>query len=840
MHRFLSIAVVLGFSLDVAEAEVIGQATVTVGQTPIVSDDGIIAWAKRGEVLQVTRIEGKYRYWVMDGKGWVSRAHIRFTPVSSKPPVEPKDTGPKGPNVVEVAGNRFLKCEDHPFWKWRHVMIRSRKPLVFGERKKFKTVPHALDVTVAQDGSAFFLAGDSFEIAVFRSIDGGVTFWELPKAYWPVATSRDGKVVYGLSGPKLFRSDDEGKTWSQVCEDMQLPNAVNRPKDEYEAILFAGKTATLMTDPFDSDRVFLGVRLPVVSTGRRTSIRLLSTELEHNGIVGESTADQWRVSVDGGKTWHGWSYGGTHASEMTRSGEVAPLRERSEQRTRHLLDGALWFSPTARDLMWWVNAMPVTSGDFSGKGFAVGVMRSVDAGRTWRQIGPRRADLDMPEKQTSSFAPIPCIRPGVHNGRPVLYSFVDYAPGEDQPRRFEFLRHDGTRWSRKELFRLSDIESPKPTGLLVDKTGTRIFVPLEETESGGRITRSDGLTSIGHIGGVLVSINSGESWRLFKPGVRGRTTLVGPDRRNILYSRSGYASHLPSDEDVKPPEPTPEGEYVLAATYKLCVQVFAVDSGGKIHVLVGDRSPFPSPFHHQRLSAEGPPVWTSEPIKTRGPGGKIGKPRGLAVDTKGNYYLLDESRIQKRSADGTLLKEIGSRGSSPGQFSTSTAIAIDAEDNLYVCDLGTKCIQKLSTEGRLLARWTSEDAGDERFFWINGVAVDGKGNVYASTGGNKDPKIRKLGPDGRQIAAWGSKGDAPGELHLPEKLAVDSAGCVYVLDRTTGIQKFDADGKFVKAWGAPSDDVKIDYTGDIAVAPDGTVLVASKFRGTIQVFRPTK
>ena len=44
-------------------------------------------------------------------------------------------------------------------------------------------------------------------------------------------------------------------------------------------------------------------------------------------------------------------------------------------------------------------------------------------------------------------------------------------------------------------------------------------------------------------------------------------------------------------------------------------------------------------------------------------------------------------------ANGEFLRQIGCRGDDPGQLMYPYGIAVDPEDNLYVCDLGNHRIQ---------------------------------------------------------------------------------------------------------------------------------------------------
>jgi len=69
---------------------------------------------------------------------------------------------------------------------------------------------------------------------------------------------------------------------------------------------------------------------------------------------------------------------------------------------------------------------------------------------------------------------------------------------------------------------------------------------------------------------------------------------------------------------------------------------------------------------------------------------------------------------------------------------------------------------------------------------------------------------------------WGGKGSLPGQFNEPFDVAVDQAGFVYVTDvRNRQVQEFDADGKFLRAFGRNL----FEKPGGIGIGSDGTVWV---------------
>jgi len=62
------------------------------------------------------------------------------------------------------------------------------------------------------------------------------------------------------------------------------------------------------------------------------------------------------------------------------------------------------------------------------------------------------------------------------------------------------------------------------------------------------------------------------------------------------------------------------------------------------------------------------------------------RPTDVAFDAAGNIFVADgyvNSRIAKYDKNGKFIKQVGSRGSGPGQFNLLHAIAVDAQGNVY-------------------------------------------------------------------------------------------------------------------------------------------------------------
>ena len=69
------------------------------------------------------------------------------------------------------------------------------------------------------------------------------------------------------------------------------------------------------------------------------------------------------------------------------------------------------------------------------------------------------------------------------------------------------------------------------------------------------------------------------------------------------------------------------------------------------------------------------------------------------------------------------------------------------------------------------------------------MATDGSGNVYVADAGNH--RIQKFDASGTFLTAWGSYGSGDGQFAYPSGVATDASGNVYVADTDNHrIQKF--------------------------------------------------
>ncbi len=177
----------------------------------------------------------------------------------------------------------------------------------------------------------------------------------------------------------------------------------------------------------------------------------------------------------------------------------------------------------------------------------------------------------------------------------------------------------------------------------------------------------------------------------------------------------------------------------------------------------------------------------------------------------------------------------GKRGVQGGGLVKPRAIAIDAQDRLFLVDW-TARIQAFDRNGKFLGHsWTPPDYRNGR---PSGLSVDADGNLVVSD--SHYQTVRIYSPDGTLLRSIGGKiGTEPGQLSYVSDCLRDADGNFYIAEfgDNQRISKFDKDGKFLKCWGGPGSETgQFARIRALALGPDGNLYVADACNHRIQVF----
>lgn len=178
-----------------------------------------------------------------------------------------------------------------------------------------------------------------------------------------------------------------------------------------------------------------------------------------------------------------------------------------------------------------------------------------------------------------------------------------------------------------------------------------------------------------------------------------------------------------------------------------------------------------------------------EPAPGRGPG-EFNLPKDLAVDSRGNFYVLDygNRRIQKFTRSGDFLREfilITAEGH-PSPLLQPLNLAVDQEDTLYVLYRGYRHVVKFNRGGerlpdvgdfsKILKILNKASEKEIKEFIPAGIAVDKDGLIYlgeSDPSGARQLRIHVLDPNGRYLGNFGEY------THSCYQLLADKNGNLY-------------------------------------------------------------
>jgi len=220
-------------------------------------------------------------------------------------------------------------------------------------------------------------------------------------------------------------------------------------------------------------------------------------------------------------------------------------------------------------------------------------------------------------------------------------------------------------------------------------------------------------------------------------------------------------------------------------------------------------------------------------------GGEFVRPRAVAIDAQDRIYIVDfTARIQVFDRDG---KYLGLSWTTPDyRNGRPSGLSIDRDGNLLVSDSHYHCLRVYSPEGIELKKIGGE-AGSKpgQLGYVSDALQDADGFYYIAEFG-ENSRITKFDPDGKFVKCWSSPGDQPGELSRARALILGPDGNLYVADACNHrIQVFTRDGELVRCWGTEGRQPgELSYPYDLAFNAAGELYVMEFGNHRVQKFTP--
>ena len=188
-------------------------------------------------------------------------------------------------------------------------------------------------------------------------------------------------------------------------------------------------------------------------------------------------------------------------------------------------------------------------------------------------------------------------------------------------------------------------------------------------------------------------------------------------------------------------------------------------------------------------------------------------PWDLAIDKDGGILIVDTNNSRIRKVKGDIVSTVSGSSSSTDIYGFPTAgfvdgdntsakfnkprgIAVDSNGIYFVADTGNNAIRRIiasktyTFSGQIKSGYKDGDGREALFNGPSGIAIDGKDNLYVADTLNN--VIRKITADGKVTTFAGKFGLQGGYkdgaskealFNEPSSLAFDSTGALYVADK---------------------------------------------------------
>jgi len=230
--------------------------------------------------------------------------------------------------------------------------------------------------------------------------------------------------------------------------------------------------------------------------------------------------------------------------------------------------------------------------------------------------------------------------------------------------------------------------------------------------------------------------------------------------------------------------------------------IWAIDKGSDMIVKMNPAGRVQWVFGRRQESADGAAPWEHPDPPLAARDGMFRQPTDVAWDSKGNIYITDgyvDSRVAKYDAKGDWVKQWGTKGNGPGQFSTPHSIAIDRNDNIYVGDRSNRRVQIFDTDGNFKRQFTVDVAPDFNTRAVNGSTPapgsiqgvgapnslcipPGQGNVLFLGESTWPGRVFKLTLEGKVIGVIGKSGRNLKQFSGAHALACPTENEIYVAE----------------------------------------------------------
>lgn len=174
------------------------------------------------------------------------------------------------------------------------------------------------------------------------------------------------------------------------------------------------------------------------------------------------------------------------------------------------------------------------------------------------------------------------------------------------------------------------------------------------------------------------------------------------------------------------------------------------------------------------------------------------EPGGLALDKENRLlYVADVELDQVLVYDADsfkLLRKIGTTGhkhelTTPGDFAKPTAVAVDREGNLYVCDTLNNRIEIFDADGKFISTFGKAGDGPGYFARPKGIAIDSDSHIWVADG--MQDRVQVFNQEQQLLITFGGHGLLPGQFQGLVGITADKNNRIFTSEMYPGrVQQF--------------------------------------------------
>jgi len=173
--------------------------------------------------------------------------------------------------------------------------------------------------------------------------------------------------------------------------------------------------------------------------------------------------------------------------------------------------------------------------------------------------------------------------------------------------------------------------------------------------------------------------------------------------------------------------------------------------------------------------------------------GTLAQPMGLAFDTSGNLFYVDQENhyVRRISQSGICLALFGGWGNGPGRFQYPVSLQLDRQNNVYIVDMNNQRVQKFSPDGELLLTFGDYGEKGQRLGIVFSSSIDNEDNLWIAD--TSHDRIQVYDPNGNLINSL-----TPKDLKHPIGICCLKNGEYLVADQSESlIKRYDSHGNLL-------------------------------------------